>query len=120
MLARTTREDLTRIRDAVAGQIAPDGHFYIYGEPERLARPILIMARRGVFTAEEWSAWFTQISAPAPLASWSEAFSSQAGLAKKHNTAAFVYVLWANASLSQDVGVRALMPGAEAALRALP
>ncbi len=116
----TQRDDLIRVRDAIAGQIAPEGHFYIYGEFERLARPILFMAQRGIFTADEWSAWFAQISAPAPLATWRDAFSSQAGLARKHNVAAFVYVVWANASLSQDEGVRAVMPGAEAALRALP
>lgn len=116
----TQRDDLIRIRNAVALQVAPEGHFYIYGESERLARPILVMAQRGIFTADEWSAWLTQISAPAPLASWRDAFSSQAGLARKHNVAAFAYVIWANASLSQDEGVRSLMLGAEAALRALP
>ncbi len=116
----TQRADLIRIRDAIATQIAPVGHFYIYGEFERLARPILVMAERGVFSADEWSAWLAQVSAPAPLASWREAFSSQAGLARKHNVAAFAYVIWANASLSQDQNIRALSPGAEAALRALP
>ncbi len=114
------REDLLRIRDAVATQIAPEGHFYIYGESERLARPILYMAQRGVFSAEEWSAWFARIAAPAPLASWNEAFSSQAGLARKHNTAAFVQTIWINARLSENPGIQALLPGAEAALRALP
>lgn len=114
------RAALVRIRDAVATQIAPAGHFYIYGESERLARPILVIAQRNVFSAEEWSAWQAQIAAPAPLASWSDAFASQAGLARKHDVAAFFYVLWANASLSENEGVRALAPGAEAALRALP
>lgn len=116
----TQRDDLVRIRDAISAQIAPPGHFYIYGEPDRLARPILVMAQRGVFSAEEWSAWLAQISAPAPLAAWRDAFASQAGLARKHDVAAFAYVIWANAGLSQDERVRALMPGAEAALRALP
>jgi hypothetical protein len=114
------REDLLRIRDAVTTQIAPAGHFYTYGEPERLARPILLMAQRGVFTAEEWSAWFAGIAAPAPLASWNDAFSSQEGLARKHNTAAFVQTVWINARLSENAGIQALLPGAEAALRALP
>lgn len=116
----TQRDDLVRIRDAISAQIAPPGHFYIYGEPDRLARPILVMAQRGVFSAVEWSAWLAQISAPAPLAAWRDAFASQAGLARKHDVAAFAYVIWANAGLSQDERVRALMPGAEAALRALP
>lgn len=114
------REDLLRIRDAAALQIAPAGHFYVYGEHERLARPILVIAQRGVFTEAEWSAWFAQVAAPAPLASWNEAFSSQAGLARKHNTAAFVQTIWINARLSENAGVQALLPGADAALRALP
>ena len=114
------REDLLRIRDAVATQIAPAGQFYIYGESERLARPILYVAQRGVFTAEEWSAWFARIAAPAPLASWNEAYSSQAGLARKHDTAAFVQTIWINARLSENPDIQALLPGAEAALRTLP
>jgi hypothetical protein len=116
----TGREDLIRIRDAVASQISPQGHFYIYGEPERLARPILVMAQRGAFTEDEWSTWFAKVSSPAPLASWSDAFSSQAGLARKHNVSAFVNTIWINGRLSQNPNVQALLPGAEAALRALP
>ncbi|MEQ1708266.1 MAG: DUF2785 domain-containing protein [Terricaulis sp.] len=114
------REDLLRIRDALVTQIAPEGHFYIYGEHERLARPILVIAQRGVFSAEEWSAWFARIVAPAPLASWNEAYSSQAGLARKHDTAAFVQTIWINARLSENPDIQALLPGAEAALRTLP
>lgn len=108
------------IRDAIATQIAPDGHFYIYGEPERMMRPILFLARRNVFTEAEWTAWFAQIAEPAPLASWSEAFSSQAGLAKRHNTQAFLQAVWINARLSENTDDDVLLPGAEAALRALP
>lgn len=114
------RDELARIRDAVATQVAPVGHFYVYGEPERLARPILVMADRGIFTTEEWRTWFEQIASPAPLASWDEAFSSQNGLAKRHDTLAFLQAIWLNAGLSESTGIRALLPGAEAALRALP
>ena len=117
---RHGRVELTRIRDAVATQVAPTGHFYTYGEPERLARPILVIAEREMFTAEEWSAWFEQIASPAPLASWSEAFSSQEGLAKRHDTLAFVQTLWIQARSSESAGAQALLGGAEAALRTLP
>ncbi len=111
---------MTQIRDAIATQIAPDGHFYIYGEPERMMRPILFIARRGAFSESEWTAWFEQIAAPAPLNEWSEAFSSQAGLAKRHNTMAFLQAVWINARLSPNTEDDVLLPGAEAALRALP
>ena len=116
----TKRADLVRIRDGVSAQISPPAHFYVYGEAERLARPVLVIAQRNAFSAEDWQAWLAGVSAPAPLASWDAAFATQAGLAHKHNVSAFLHVIWANASLSKNEGVRSLLPGAEAALRALP
>lgn len=103
------------IAHAVAGQVAPSGHFYIYGESERLARPIIFMAQRGVFTAEEWSGWFSQFTIDTDTM-----FSSQAGLARRHNTMAFLQTIWLNARISRNEADDALLPGAEAALRALP
>lgn len=111
---------MSAIRDAVASQFAPTTHFYTYGESERLMRPILFMARRGVFTEAEWTAWFEQLMRPAPLNAWSDAFSSQAGLAKRHNMTAFIQAVWINARLSETTADDVLLPGAEAALRALP
>lgn len=109
------RGDLITIRDAVETQIAPDGHFYIYGESERLARPILYAAMRGLITAEEWSAWFARFAAAGE-----NPFGSQDGLARRHNLAAFLNAIYVNASLSEDANIRALLPGVEAALRAQP
>jgi hypothetical protein len=109
------RDDLIAIRDAVETQIAPDGHFYIYGESERLARPILYAAQRGLMTQEEWSAWFARFATAGE-----NPFGSQDGLARRHNVNAFLNVLYVNAGLSQDADIRALLPGVEAALRAQP
>ncbi len=111
---------MVAIRDAVASQVAPTTHFYTYGESERLMRPILFMARRGVFTEAEWTAWFERLMQPAPLNEWSDAFSSQAGLAKRHNMTAFIQAVWINARLSESTADDVLLPGAEAALRGLP
>jgi hypothetical protein len=111
----TGRDDLIRIRDAIATQIAPEGHFYIYGESERLARPILFMAQRGLITEAEWTAWFATLPGDT-----SAMFSSQAGLARRHNLNAFLQVIYLNARLSQNTEDDALLPGAEAALRAMP
>jgi hypothetical protein len=108
--------ELTRVRDALAGQVAPEGHFYIYGESERLARPIIYMARRALIPEEEWTRWFAQF-APAE---GENLFASQAGLARRHNINAFLQTVWINARLSQDAADDALLPGAEAALRAMP
>jgi hypothetical protein len=114
------REDLQRILGAVESQVAPDGHFYIYGEPGRLAAPVIAVARRGVLTSDEWAVWFARISGPAPLARWGDAFGSQRGLAKRHNTLAFLSFLYANARIGGAEALAPLLPGIEAGLRGLP
>ena len=113
---------LGEIVAAVATQVAPAGeHFYIYGESERLAQPVFYAARRGLHDAQFWSTWMETIAAPAPLASWSDAFKSQAGLAKRHNTQAFVQVLYVMVQESGDAAlIERLRPGLLAALRTLP
>lgn len=107
--------ELERIRDAIAGQITPSAHFYIYGESERLARPIILMAQRGLINEEEWTRWFAQFPAADE-----NMFASQAGLARRHNLNAFLQAVWLDARLSQNTADDALLPGAEAALRAMP
>jgi hypothetical protein len=118
--AYADRAFLERLRDAVAAQVAPAGHFYIYGEPERLMYPIIFLAQRKVFAGAEWGAWFERVVAAAPLASWDAAFASQMGLAKRHNTRAFLYAVWLNAKVSENGDDDVLLDGAEAGLRKLP
>lgn len=108
------------IRDAVAAQLMPAGHFYIFGEPERLMRPIIMLAQRGAFTETEWMEWFNAQASPAPFSAWGDVFQSQAGLAKLHNLRAFLYAVWVNARLSENTTDDALLAGAEAALRQIP
>ena len=107
-----------RLLDAVASQVAPDGeHFYVYGEPERLARPVLfVLASKSVDDAA-WQAWLQKIAAPAPLASWRDAYSSQAGLAKRHNTRAFLLALYAGTLGSDDESMRAAAAAVAEVLR---
>ena len=116
------RPALDAIVAAAASQIAPPGeHFYVYGEGERLARPIFHAARRGLHDAAFWNAWFAALASPAPLARWDEAFKSQAGLARKHNTQAFVQVLYVMVRESGDAALQQrLLPGLVEALKALP
>lgn len=116
-----TKPDLIRIRDAIASQLAPSGHFYIYGESERLAAPILYMAQRNVFSEAEWTAWFTSIVGPGPLgASWDNWYKSELGLARRHNLMAFLTVMQTNLSLTQNPVFAVQRPGVEAAIRAMP
>ena len=115
-------EALDAIVAAVGAQVAPAAeHFYVYGESERLARPIFYAAQRGLHDSAYWSAWLATLAAPAPLPSWEEAFKTQAGLARKHNTEAFVQVLYVMVRESGDEALQQrLGPGLHAALRALP
>lgn len=92
-----------RLLDAVASQVAPSGeHFYIYGEPGRLARPVFYAFRRGDISQETWRVWFDRLADPAPMDSWSESWSSQAGLAKRHNTTAFLRAIYVAADTSEE------------------
>lgn len=116
------REALAEIVDAAGAQIAPPGeHFYVYGESERLARPIFYAARRGAHDEGYWRRWLAALANPAPLPNWEAAFKSQAGLARKHNVQAFVQVLYVMVQVSGDEAlIQRMQPGLLAALKALP
>ncbi|CAM3713931.1 DUF2785 domain-containing protein [Litorimonas haliclonae] len=115
-----------QIRDAVLTKINPETaeseapHFYIYGEPDRLARPILYLALRGAFDENDWTEWMQQLSDPAPFKDWSEVFQSQEGLAKLHNTKAFAAAIYINAVNSGNEKVEVLAAPALDVLKALP
>lgn len=117
---RVPRKGLEQIRGAVAAQAGPTTHAYTHGEGERLARPILMTARRGVFTEQEWTDWFAQAAGPGSLRTWEGVYASQPALARKHNLFVFLSALHVNASLGEDAGDDVILPGVEAALRTLP
>jgi hypothetical protein len=92
---RTSKAQLDQMLGAIASQLAPEGeHFYVYGEGNRLAQAVFYIARRKLHTASEWQKWFDQVAAPAPLGKWADAWASQRGLAKHHNTTAFLNSLY--------------------------
>jgi hypothetical protein len=92
---RTTKAQLDQMLAAIATQVAPPGeHFYKYGEGDRLAQAVFYIAKRKLHTADEWKTWFEQVSAPAPLKSWQEAWTSQSGIAKHQNTMQFLSMLY--------------------------
>lgn len=116
-----SKPQLDRLLAAVATQVAPRALVsYAAGEPDRLARPVLFIAQRGLHSSEEWKTWFAQVLAPAPLASWDEAFSSELGLAKRHNTRAFLLSLYATVSTAENAGVRQLLSPVTEGLKVLP
>ena len=114
------KAELMLIRDAVGAQIAAPGHFYIYGESERLAVPIVLMAQRNVFSEAEWTAWLVEVSTPGPLASWNDAFSRNSDIARWHNVKAFIQAIYLYAGLDDNADDDVLSPGARAALLSLP
>ncbi len=116
----TTRPQLDRLLSAVAAQVAPPRVSYHAGEPDRLARPILFIAQRALHTDEEWKAWFALVLSPRPMAAWDEAFASEAGLAKRHNTRALLLSLFASASSTENAGVRQLLGPVREGLKQIP
>jgi hypothetical protein len=116
------KAQLESLVEAALMQVVPAaGHFYIYGESERLARPILVAARRGLIDAEWWRRSLTRLGEPRPFAAWDQAFGSQAGLARLHNTKAFVLVLYANVRDNTHEGLRdALLAPVREVLEKLP
>lgn len=115
------RQQLDRILAAVATQVAPVGnHAYTFGEPERLARPVIFVLKRGLHDEAAWSAWLQGIVAPAPMPDWSGVFTSSDGLAKRHNTRMFLQGLYVALQESGDESLRARVPAVVSALRVVP
>jgi hypothetical protein len=113
------KAQLDRLLAAVAAQVAPPGQAYVFGEPERLARPVLFAAARKLHAEAEWTAWLAKVSAP-PAGGWQNAFGDAAALARRHDVRAFLLGLYAQARDSQQPGVQALLPGLKAQLEAVP
>jgi hypothetical protein len=114
-----SREELDVMLEALAAQVVPKGeHAYVFGEPERLARPVLFAARRGLHPPEAWTAWFARAAA---VPEGKDAFRSRAGLAHRHNAQAFLLAVYVALQEGEDAALRErLLPGVRAALRAVP
>ena len=113
-----SRAQQLRLLRAIARQVAP-AHAYRFGEPARLARPVLFIARRNELEQEDWEAWFEEVTDPAPLSSWNAAWQDADGLARRHNLRAFALEIYLNATLSEQSGIQALESHAVAVLQAL-
>lgn len=115
------KAQLDRIFAAVASQVAPPGEqFYVYGEPARLARPLLYGALRGLHSEAVWKAWFETLASPAPMKSWREAFMSNEGLARRHNIRSFLLSVYSEIRDSKDEHLAKMLPAVNAALIAVP
>lgn len=100
---------LGRLVTATLSQVAPPGEiFYIHGEPKRLARAVYHAHARGAIAGERWQGWLQSVSDPAPFEHWNDAYASQAGLARRHNTLGFLMALHVYATASGAEGDAAL------------
>lgn len=113
------RAQADRILAAVAAQAVPaSAHAYVFAEPERLARPVLSIAQRGLLSDTDWNTWFATL--PPRLGEAPRAYRDAAWLARRHDLMAFLSNLYLETGNSQDPGIRALQPAVLAAIKALP
>ena len=111
------RESLDALADAIAAQVAPTGHSYVHGEAQRLARALYFIARRGLHSEADWTAWLERLTDPAPLTDWNAAYASLDGLTRRHDLVAFLDRLYLLAREGGDAATEAaLRPGVVAAL----
>lgn len=110
------RAQLQAILEAVSSQVAPAaGHAYVFGEPERLARPVLYVAQRGLLSEAEWNAWFDALAAS--LGGSPQRYKDSGWLARRHDLQAFLDAVYVNADQSADPHIHALKTSAAAAMR---
>ena len=114
------KAQLDRLLAAVATQVAPAGQAYVYGEPERLARPVLYAALRGLHSQAEWDSWFAALATPGAAATWREAVATQAGLARRHDLRAFLLAIYVEIADEQRAPLVAMRPAVLAALKRVP
>jgi Protein of unknown function (DUF2785) len=113
------RAQTDRILTAIAAQAVPESaHAYVFGEPGRLARPLLFIAKRGVYSEADWQAWFAAL--PPRLGDASKAYNDSAWLARRHDLMAFLMSLHLEADQGDDAQVRALKPAIVGALKQVP
>lgn len=113
------RAQLERVLTAVASQVmAAEGHAYEFGEGERLARPVLYAARRGLVDDAAWKAWFAAL--PAKLGPPRAGYGDAAWLARRHDLVQFLEAAYIGADRSRDPATAALKPAIAAALDAVP
>lgn len=117
---RLARADADLLLGAVATQVASAASpYYRHGEPARLARPVLFLAKRPDIDDAAWANWFRTLH-PDASPRWKAAYRSDAGLAAVHNVTAFANALYMTAAETQDPQIRRLAPLAIGLLKALP
>ena len=114
-----TRQQLDRLLAAIASQAIPaTAHAYVEGEYERLARPVLFAARRGLHDENDWQQWLSNITTR--LDETGPAWRNRDWIARRHDLLVFLSVLNAQIDLSPDPALLPLQRAVQARLRSLP
>jgi hypothetical protein len=113
------KAQLDRLLVAVASQVVPSDPAVAYwaGEPDRLARAVVVIAQRNQHSELEWRLWFEKVSGTQPHANWLNAFKSEAGIRQLHNMRAFLLSVLASATSSDDPAVKQLAAPTRDSLR---
>jgi hypothetical protein len=113
------RTHLDPMLKAIASQAVPESaHAYVYGEPGRLARPVLYLARHGWLSEAEWIAWFGGL--PARIGDPAKAYADTAWLARRHDLLAFLTAIHLEADQSDDAQIKALKRPVAMAMKSVP
>ena len=113
------RAQLEPMLEAIASQAVPESaHAYVFGEPGRLARPVLYLAKRGWLSEAGWIAWFGAL--PARIGDPAKAYADTAWLARRHDLLAFLNAVYLEADQSDDAQIKALKGPVVMAMRAVP
>lgn len=117
---RVGASTVEQLLTALASQVgAHDGHVYLESEPERMARAVAFIFARGVLPLAYWDAWTRAVASPRPFGSWSAAFESPAGRARRHNVVAFLHALGFAARMARPTPLEALSALVDRELRQL-
>ena len=105
-----SRPQLDRLLVALGSQVMPKdpGVAYWAGEPERLARAVVVIAQRNLHSELDWRLWLEKLIDTQPHVRWLNAFESAAGIRQTHNAKAFLFAVLASATSTDNPGVRQL------------
>ena len=113
------RAQTDRILAAIAAQVVPDAApAYVFGESGRLARPVIFIAQRGLYSEAEWTKWFNKL--PPKIGDPAQAYNDSHWLARRHDLMAFLMSMYIEVDQSEDANIHLLKPEIVAAVKAVP
>lgn len=111
---KVSKVQLGQLLDALKSQVSPQSsHFYVFGEPKRLAMAFVYIVLRAEHSEQELLSYLDGVANPAPFSNWQSVYSDQKGLAKLHNTRSFFYSIFAISGRSENPVLKSIQPKIE-------